>query len=42
MISDISIIDDSYCKYLQFTVNNIPTINGMAVLYIKDSNDNIM
>ena len=42
MISNISIEDDPYCKFLQFTVNSIPAINGMAVLYVKDSNDNIM
>ena len=42
MITSISIIQGADCNYLKFTVDNIPAVNGDAVLAIKDENGNIM
>ena len=42
MITDVSILQGTDCNYLRFTVNNIPSVNGDAVLAIKDENGNIM
>ena len=42
MITNVSILQGADCNYLRFTVNNIPSVNGDAVLAIKDENGNIM
>ena len=42
MITNVSILQGTDCNYLRFTVNNIPSVNGDAVLAIKDENGNIM
>lgn len=42
MITNVSILQGADCNYLIFTVNNIPSVNGDAVLAIKDENGNIM
>ena len=42
MITNVSILQGADCNYLLFTVNNIPSVNGDAVLAIKDENGNIM
>ena len=42
MITSVSILQGSDCNYLRFTVDNIPSVNGDAVLAIKDENGNIM
>lgn len=42
MITNVSILQGADCNYLLFTVNYIPSVNGDAVLAIKDENGNIM
>ena len=42
MITNVSILQGADCNYLRFTINNIPSVNGDAVLAIKDENGNIM
>ena len=42
MITSVSILQGADCNYLRFTVDNIPAVNGDAVLAIKDENGNIM
>ena len=42
MITNVSILQGADCNYLRFTVNNIPSVNGDAVLAIKDENGNRM
>lgn len=42
MITNVSILQGADCNYLRFAVNNIPSVNGDAVLAIKDENGNIM
>ena len=42
MITNVSILQGADCNYLIFTVNNIPSVNGDAILAIKDANGNIM
>lgn len=42
MITNVSILQGADCNYLRFTVNNIPSVNGDAVLAIKDENGDIM
>lgn len=42
MITNVSILQGADCNYLRFVVNNIPSVNGDAVLAIKDENGNIM
>ena len=44
MISDVNLEDahGDTCRSISFTVNSIPATNGLAVLYIKDMNDEII
>ena len=42
MINNISLYEGDDCSYIQFTVASIPTTNGVAVLYVTDSNNDIM
>ena len=42
MISSVSLVDGLNCRYLQFTVASVPTTNGLAVLWVKDANGDIM
>ena len=42
MITNVSILQGADCNYLRFTVKNIPSVNGDAVLAIKDESGNIM
>ena len=42
MITNVSILQGADCNYLRFTVNSIPSVNGDAVLAIKDENGDIM
>ena len=42
MITNVSILQGADCNYLLFTVNYIPSVNGDAILAIKDENGNIM
>ena len=42
MISDVGLYSGGDCKYIEFTVSAVPTTNGVAVLYVTDSNNNIM
>lgn len=42
MITSIGLIEGSDCNYLRFTVGNIPSTNGDAILAIVDENNNVM
>lgn len=42
VFTDISIVDGSPCRYLQFKVNYVPATGANGVLSIKDSSDVIM
>jgi hypothetical protein len=42
LITSVSLVEGGDCKYLQFTVSNVPTENGLAVLFVKDSGGRIM
>lgn len=42
MITDTQIYDGQDGKYLAFSVANVPTTNGLATLYVKDDNGDIM
>ena len=41
-INNISIYQGTDCNYIQFDALSIPDTNGLAVLYVTDSNDDIM
>ena len=42
MISSVSLVSGLNYRYLQFTIASVPTTNGLAVLWVKDSNGDIM
>ena len=42
MITSVSLVEGGDCKYIQFTVGQVPATNGNAVLFVKDSGGNIM
>lgn len=42
MISDVSLVEGTDCRYLSFKVNSVPTTGANAVIGIKDSNDDFM
>lgn len=42
LIGNIELISGDECRYLKFSISNIPATNALAVLYIKDSNDDII
>ena len=42
MITSISLAQYNNKYFIEFTVNSIPTTNGLAVVYVKDSSNNIM
>lgn len=42
LIASVDLAAGVDCRYIEFTVNNIPTTNGLAVLYVKDAYGNIM
>ena len=42
LITSVSLVQGSDCKYIQFVVGSIPATNGLAVLWVKDGNGDIM
>ena len=42
LITSVSLVDGGDCRYIQFTVGNVPATNGLAVLWVKDSQGRIM
>ena len=42
LITSVQLIEGGDCKYIQFTAGNIPATNGLAVLFVKDSQGRIM
>ena len=42
LISSVSLYKGTDCRYLAFTVASIPTTNGLAVLWAKDADGNIV
>ena len=41
-ISSVSLYTGADCRYISFTVASVPTTNGLAVLYAKDANGDIV
>ena len=41
-ITEVNLVDGTDCRYLQFTVGQIPATNGVAVVYVKDKNGDTM
>jgi len=42
VVNGISLTSGQDCRYLQFNVTEVPSTNALAVLYITDSNDDII
>ena len=42
MIENINIISGSPCRYITFSVNNVPILGGNAIICVRDANTDIM
>ena len=42
MITEVNLLSGADCRYVKFKVAFVPATNGLATLYVKDANGNIM